>query len=134
MKRRTLRWVRATVIVGGGALFLVLAVVVVSAVNSPQQGSTRPGAHEFRDLDAEGDASCERCHFPLHYQHEDLNTCSDCHAPEPDGHAARPVTCTTCHEDEGPLGATQSEPLLDTTTTAPTTTIPPDTTTTSVVP
>ncbi|MFV1971797.1 MAG: hypothetical protein ACC683_12455, partial [Acidimicrobiia bacterium] len=95
-------------------------------------------------LDAEGDASCERCHLPPdypHHEHEGLNTCSDCHAPEPDGHAARPVTCTTCHDMHGGMDGAQSAttdpsaPLPDTTKTAPTTTIPPpDATATNAMP
>ncbi len=147
MKPRTLRWARATVIVTAGFLFLVLAVVVVSAISTPEAGSTRPGAHNFRDIGTMGDALCEGCHFPPHYQHAGLNTCSDCHPPEPDGHAARPVSCQTCHSVHGaqvtpppttPLPdvtPTTAEPQPTTTSVAPTlTTISPPTTTTTVPP
>ena len=147
MKPRTLRWARATVIVTAGLVFLVLAVVVVSAISSPEAGSTRPGAHNFRDIETVGDALCEGCHFPPHNQHAGLNTCSDCHPPEKGGHAARPVTCQTCHTNKGaqatPLPAeplpdvppTTAAPPATTTTIAPTlTTIPPPAPTTTLPP
>ncbi|MCL1600521.1 MAG: hypothetical protein M3112_03150 [Actinomycetia bacterium] len=132
MKRRTLHWMRVFVVVCGGALFLVLTVVVVWAINSPEQGSTRLGGHDFRDLAAEGDASCERCHFPPHYQHEGLETCSDCHGPASGDHAAIPVLCTDCHATQGGQTVdttTAIVPLPDTTTSTTTTTLPPPDTT-----
>jgi len=122
---------------GGTLLFLLLTVVVGMAVSDPQQGSTAPGAHEYRDLVTQGDAACAQCHFPSHNEHADLNTCSDCHAPKPGEHAARPASCIDCHDVQADVSSTTTVLPPGTTTTAPvsstTTVLPPGTTTTAPV-
>lgn len=85
-------WAAALTVAVSAVLFIAVGVAL-ARVNTPQQGTTAPGAHEFRILD--NITSCSRCHdgtFP-HYQHGG-QVCSDCHGG---GHVATAATCVDCH-------------------------------------
>ncbi len=125
MIRRLPVWLRSLLIIAVGVVFLGATAVIVYAVQTSQSGQTRAGDHNWRDVQAEGNALCQSCHFLEHNAHGPNTTCLDCHAPDPGDHAARVVTCTTCHGmGGGGMGGftTQESPLPDPTTTAPTTT------------
>ena len=130
------RWLRSLMIVAMGILFAAVTSAVVYAVTGTEgsTGQTRAGDHNWRDVQAEGNALCQSCHFLEHNAHGPNTTCLDCHAPDPGDHAARVVTCRTCHNmGGGGRGGftTQESPLPDPTTTAPTTTSSTTSTTTA---
>lgn len=133
-------WLRSVVIVAIGVIFLAVTTVVVYAVQNPFSppygGQTRAGDHNWRDVQAEGNALCQSCHFAEHNAHNPPgpSTCLDCHAPTSTEHAARVVTCTTCHRmGGGGMGGftTQDSPLPDPATTSSTTSTTAAPTTTS---
>lgn len=81
----------------------ITATVYAVQENAGFAGSTAVGAHNWWQ-DIEGDAFCSNCHTAQGadlqqgpHSSEFLSSCTFCHNPGSDGHAAAPQMCVTCH-------------------------------------